>query len=254
MKFSARVFTNIILLALFQLFSLNVQAQTWSFKVYGCLAGGGNTTAEVNRKQVFVKTGVPTLDYSMLEDIKVLDAAFGTSIPVYFIKDDDEQRGTAFFTPTRFPDLIREEGFDPDRVRVSGSVFISSGLFIKEFKETNGSLMSIPAILGHEFGHGMQHSNNFPYDGKWQELHADYLAGWFIGHRGRFRPQNAVQAILNFYNKGDYEFNDKGHHGTPQERASAFNAGYTLNVQGNVASGALAYSSGLQYVRNLGAR
>ena len=134
---------------------------------------------------------------------------------------------------------------------MTGSVFISSGLLIKEYKETNGSLMSIPAILGHEFAHGMQSDNNFPYSGKWRELHADYLAGWFIGHRGRFRPQNAIQAILNFYNKGDYEFNSEDHHGTPQERAAAFNAGYTLNVQGNEDSGGDAYVAGLKYVKNV---
>jgi hypothetical protein len=85
-------------------------------------------------------------------------------------------------------------------------------------------------------------------------LHADYLAGWFTAHRQRFLPQDANQALKSFFDKGDYDFFSEGHHGTPQERAAAFYAGYMLNMGNNVGLGSLAYNSGINYVRALGAR
>lgn len=226
--------------------AVSVQAQAWSVPVYGCLAGK-SATAQIPHAQVAVRTGHLPLDNVMVEDITELDNRFGVTVPVYFLANESQN---AFFTPTKFPDLIRADGANPNML-VTGSVFFSAGLLIAEFKATNGSLMSVPAIMAHEFAHAMQYKNNFPYNGKWRELHADYMAGWYIGHRGRFRPQNASQAFLNFYYKGDYDFFDKGHHGTPQERAAAFNAGYTLNVLGSEASAVNAYNAGLRY---LGAR
>lgn len=222
---------------------LGVHAQTWNVPVYGCLAGK-SATAQIPQTQVAVRTGHEPLDNAMVEDITELDNAFGVSVPVYFLVNQSQN---AFFTPTKFPDLIRADGANPDMI-VTGSVFFGAGLLISEFKATNGSLMSVPAIMAHEFAHAMQYKNSFPYAGKWRELHADYIAGWYIGHRGRYRPQNALQAFLNFYYKGDYDFFDKGHHGTPQERAAAFNAGFNLNVGRNEASAVNAYNAGLRYV------
>ncbi len=249
MKFRSRILATITIAAMLHLLAIGIQAQTWNVPVYGCLSGG-STTANIPAKEVEVKSGNQLLDRAMVEDITELDRQFGVNVPVYFLNSEVEN---AFFTPTKFPSLIEEDGADPNMI-VTGTMFISAGLLIAEFKATNGSLMSVPAIMGHEFAHAMQHANNFPYTGKWRELHADYMAGWYIGHRGRFRPQNAMEAFINFYDKGDDNFFSKDHHGTARERGAAFNAGFILNVRGNQPYGANAYITGLQYVRLLGAR
>lgn len=249
MKLRASIVATMTVVLLLQMFPVFVQAQDWEVPVYGCLAGG-SSTARLTKKKVFVNTSDAAFNNVVLEDITALDYAFGVTVPVYFINDG---RKNAFFTPRKFASLIAEDRADPN-MAVTGSVFIGFTLIHEEYKETNGTLMSIPAILGHEFAHAMQYKNKFPYEGKWRELHADYLAGWFIGHRGRFRPQNAFQAFLNFYKKGDHDFFSEDHHGTPQERGTAFNAGYLLNVRGNEPSAINAYNAGLQYVRYLGAR
>jgi hypothetical protein len=240
MKFRSRILATITAITLLHLLAICTQAQTWSVSVYGCLAGG-STTASVSPNQVAVRTGNQGLDHVMVEDITELDRQFGVSVPVYFLNSNVEN---AFFTPTKFPSLISADGGDPNMI-VTGSMFVTSSLLISEYRATNGSLMSIPAIMGHEFAHAMQYKNGFPYRGRWRELHADYMAGWFIAHRGRFRPQNALQAFINFYNKGDSDFYSEDHHGTPQERGSAFYAGYMLNVARNEASAINAYNAGL---------
>jgi hypothetical protein len=111
----------------------------------------------------------------------------------------------------------------------------------------------MPAIVAHEYAHIAQFKYKFPWtEGKWPELHADFLAGWFIAHRERFPlPNDAYQAAASLYYKGDYDFNDRDHHGTPEERLKAFRAGYEFNLRSNVPSGALAYQAGINYIRSL---
>jgi hypothetical protein len=235
------------LFVLLHLLAIGTLAQ--NVPVYGCLAGR-SATVNLTEKRIFVRTGLPDLDAVIIDDLTELDAKFGVNVPVYFLNDE---LANAFFTPTKFPARILEDGGDPN-MSVTGSVFFSIPLLMKEFRDTNGSLMSVPAILAHEFAHAMQFNNRFPYQGKWRELHADYMAGWFIAHRGRFRSQNAWQAMISFYQKGDTNFFDADHHGTPEERAAAFYSGFLLNIMRNESSGFNAYNAGLQYLMALGAR
>jgi hypothetical protein len=64
------------------------------------------------------------------------------------------------------------------------------------------------------------------------ELHADYLAGYFLGTRKRATPD------LRFYSLGPYvrslgdtRFGAPSHHGTEEERLAAFEAGFALGSQ-----------------------
>lgn len=235
------IITTLCWWSLLTLLGLTTHAQTWRVETYGCLAGR-SSTVNLPQNQVSVRTGVAALDDTIMEDLTALDTSFGVTVPVYFLKN---QVANAFFTPAKFPELIQADGRDP-AMQVTGSVFLSMALLDKEFRETNGSLMSIPAILGHEFAHAMQHSRQNPLQGKWRELHADMMAGWFIGLRGQFRPQNVQQAGLSLYRKGDYNFFDAGHHGTPEERAEAFAVGYWLHVNQGVTDASIAYTRGVE--------
>lgn len=255
MKPRVRLSTTFFTLVLLHALTISAAAQggrgitvRQRITTYGCLSGSSAST-ESRDMEVFVRTGWQTLDTSLYWDIGELNKQFGVAVPVYFIKSADGEKN-AFFTGQKFPELIRADGGDPSQI-VTGSVFITSGLLKNEFRSGG---YAIPAILGHEFAHAMQHANRFSYAGKWQELHADYLAGWFTAHRQRVLPQDANQALKSFFDKGDYDFFDEGHHGTPQERAAAFYEGYMLNMRFGVGLGGLAYNHGLNYVRALGAR
>ena len=78
--------------------------------------------------------------------------------------------------------------------------------------------------------------------GKWRELFADFLSGFFTARRREARPQDAFQAFATFAATGDFHYTDEDHHGTPQERVAAFLAGYRCGGDADAA-----YTRGLAY-------
>jgi hypothetical protein len=185
------------------------------------------------------------IDGALLTDGAELGRLFGVDPAIFYLR---ESRGpNAYATASRFPSLLAAEG--RTYCCSDGTVLLGLHLIDYEQKATGGTGQSIPAILAHEYAHIAQFKYGFPYTGKRRELHADYLAGWYIGHRLRFVQTNVYQAAANFFYKGDTNFNSPSHHGTHQERWVAFVAGLDLNLRGNVASGGIAYKAGLAYVR-----
>lgn len=91
---------------------------------------------------------------------------------------------------------------------------------------TQLGLLPIAAILAHEWGHTLQFKKKM--EGGWgarHELHADYLAGWYLGAtRGSDRDLMAKIAKV-FGDLGDTQFLDTDHHGTPKQRANVMRAG-----------------------------
>jgi hypothetical protein len=208
---------------------------------YGCITGA-NPNGEV---PVYSNsTGRQDLDAAVLTEITEINKQFDVWLPVYFEISKDKN---AFFTSEKYPDLIMADTGKSD-LPLTGSLVIGVALWQDEMVSNSG--YAIPAIMAHEGGHAAQYKKRFPYEGKWRELHADYMAGWFTGHRGRFIIQNEVSILNSFFNKGDFDFFDKGHHGTPQERANAFMAGYNLNRLSQVSLGTLAYDWGIKYIQN----
>ena len=60
---------------------------------------------------------------------------------------------------------------------------------------------------------------------KLSELHADFLAGYYFSRTGR-TERSLITFGESLFSKGDYDYNDKQHHGTPQQRVAAMRAGY----------------------------
>lgn len=186
------------------------------------------------------------IDTALLMDGGELSRLFGVNPAIFYLRESGGPN--AFATSGRFPNLLAAEG--RPFCCADGTVLIGLKLIDSEQAATGGTGLSLPAILAHEYAHIMQFKYGFPYTGKWGELHADFMAGWYIGHRGRYPIQtDAYQAAANFFFKGDYNFNSRSHHGRPEERLEAFMAGYVLNVVGNVASAPLAYRYGHAFVQ-----
>lgn len=236
-----------------QILSFNVQAQTWTVPIYGCLQGRNSSQAVINKKDVLVKTNTSLSNDDLVFIITELERLFSVTVPVYFPNDN---LNNAFFTPYKFIELVKEDGGDIEE-SLTGTIFISEGLLRKESKENYGSFESVPAVMAHEYAHAKQYKNNFPYKATlWRELHADFMAGWFTAHLCRCGILHDPRpSFTSFYNKGtDQGFFDLGHHGTKDQRVAAMYAGYMSNFQLNDASGTNAYNAGLQYVKNLGAK
>jgi hypothetical protein len=117
--------------------------------------------------------------------------------------------------------------------RQDGSVVFGK-LLLDEFLSSDIRELGIGAICAHEFAHIHQFKTGVTQrlvgrNGrvKRQELHADYLAGWFAGHRRAERPDfPAVGFATALDRAGDYAFSSQDHHGTPHERGAAVVAGY----------------------------
>jgi hypothetical protein len=90
----------------------------------------------------------------------------------------------------------------------------------------------LTAIIAHEWAHIVQFSRGYRNAGKSVELHADFLAGWFLGRtsgaRTGFKDQERGEAMIRFFGLGDYEIYHPEHHGTPKERAFVIADGFDL--------------------------
>ncbi len=81
------------------------------------------------------------------------------------------------------------------------------------------------------------------------ELHADFLAGIYMGKRKEFTADRVKQFSDALHSAGDYAYNDPGYHGTPGQRSAAMEKVYQL-ASSNQSFDALAVV-GETYVRNL---
>lgn len=195
--------------------------------------------------------GNSSLDRGLREDVAELCKIYQVNAIMLIM--DEASSPNAFATDTVLPDVLQYFHLSPEN-HADGTVFLGTRLIQKEYEDGHGSGVSIPTVLGHEFAHILQNKRRFPLpSSKWQELHADYMAGWFTAHRSRYRPQDVNRSLGSIFTKGDYEFNNPGHHGTPRERANAFSAGYQLNIRYNESSALVAYTRGMDYLIRQGA-
>jgi predicted metalloprotease len=116
-----------------------------------------------------------------------------------------------------------------------------------ELFTNGGSGLSIAAIMAHEFAHIAQFRRGPNEPTIIRELHADFLAGWYLANDPQFQLSNVEPAFRAFYDRGDYQFNRQTSHGTPQQRLSAVKAGY----QRVGTSLDRAYTDGLAFVKGL---
>lgn len=87
-------------------------------------------------------------------------------------------------------------------------------------------------ILAHELGHTLQcrWGTHTALNGVQRELHADFLAGYFLGIKMRIQLTDIRQFSEELFSRGDYNFNDEQHHGTPQERVQYMLMGASLSM------------------------
>ena len=90
------------------------------------------------------------------------------------------------------------------------------------------------SILAHEFGHAVMSQLQRHPAGKDGELAADSFAGGFARYaeaQGLLEAGDLNEARATFAAVGDHNVYSHDHHGTPAERQSAFEQGYTLGFR-----------------------
>lgn len=213
-------------------------------KVFGCSLVSEESIDFLDR-MIPEGTGSRPLDLSIQTDVVELQKVFGVSAKMFLFQEVNNPNAFALNEP--LPQIMKQFRV-PFNTSPDGMVFLGINLMQSEYRSGVGTGYSIPSIIAHEYAHILQYKLNSKLEGKWRELQADYLAGWYTAHRSRYVSQNIDESILSFFNKGDYDFNTPQHHGLPLERQQAFIEGLNLNFRGNVKFGRIAYTKSLVYL------
>jgi len=199
----------------------------------GAAAGGGGLPAMISSGMVFFPSGNPIVDSFNQQEALNLVQTFQLSPRVFYMID---QSPNALATPEV------ANAFGPD-----GTVLLGRNLLTEQLtRDPTGA--TVVAVMAHEFGHLAQFKRggvNANEPARRMELHADFMAGWYLRLRGQYSWTNLMPALRIFFDLGDYQFNSPQHHGTPAERLSAAQAGFSSGA----GSAAQAYALGLQYVK-----
>ncbi len=94
-------------------------------------------------------------------------------------------------------------------------------------------------ILTHEYAHAAQTVGGFrPKTIAQIELQADCMAGYYMGAMPNVTfDRNDIEQIASLaYQIGDYEFNNRQHHGTPEERSQAVLLGFQASQQNGIST------------------
>ncbi len=162
--------------------------------------------------QILKTTGNVALDNSLNQEGNFLHNVFGIA-PNLFIFDDGRQPN-AFASPqSTMP------GY-------SGTVYLGRTLLATELWSMAKGSQAVAGIMAHEFAHVLQFESGTKSSGKYLELQADYLAGYYLGKKSYLSPTNLRAFATSLYEKGDYNFWSPAHHGTPEERVKAMMAGF----------------------------
>ena len=114
-----------------------------------------------------------------------------------------------------------------------GTALFGINLIRTELRHKNGGY-AVAGIAAHECAHIFQFLSRYfgvlthgQPTAKRLELHADLLAGYYLA-KDKASEINLEAFARSLFEKGDYAFNDRNHHGTPDERVSAMERGYAL--------------------------
>jgi len=171
-------------------------------------AGFGNSA---DSPTLLSSSGNPEIDNAHQREGLALIGKFGVTPRGFFFDD----RGA----PNAYATNKVANSLGPDGTVVFGLTLIDS-----ELRRDNGYGLAVPAIMAHEFAHIVQYKRGSTLSTKQKELQADYLAGWYLGNRWIYTDVRA--AFEAFFQMGDYQFNNPNHHGTPQQRLAAIQAGF----------------------------
>jgi hypothetical protein len=114
-----------------------------------------------------------------------------------------------------------------------GTVLFGINLIQSELNGPFGGY-AVAGIAAHECAHIFQFFSRFgglltagQRTARAMELHADCLAGYYLG-RDRTKENQLTAFARSLFEKGDRNFNHRQHHGTPEERVRAMEQGYAM--------------------------
>jgi hypothetical protein len=189
-----------------------------------CSLRGG---LQANDIKLFRTSGNSDLDRSI--NLELIHAAESFNIlPGFGFYDDSDGKNAFATAETWIPNTKGTVAF--------GIELLSDELFRNEW----GGL-AVAGIMAHEFGHIFQFQSKFrdlltqsQTTDRLLELHADYLAGYYLGLKRLRSGEIDIKGFLDsLYLMGDTDFNSPDHHGMPIERAKVMLEGYKIGLTNN---------------------
>lgn len=151
-------------------------------------------------------------------------------------------------------DIDGPNAFAIDRTLISGTrgtALFGINLITEEIGPNRGGY-AIAGIAAHECAHIHQFFSPHVHrllkgqrTGVAFELHADFLAGYYMASK-HGSDRNLSIFARSLYEKGDFDFNDVNHHGTPDQRVHAMESGFRSAHRGD--SFEYAVQSGIDHV------
>jgi predicted metalloprotease len=125
--------------------------------------------------------------------------------------------------------------------RADGTVLFGSRLLQRMMSGKDNPDVAVTAVCAHEYGHILQFKRGLAAQlragqttVKRQELHADFLAGYYAARRKQEkRDYPAAVYAVTLHGLGDHAVDRRNHHGTPEERAAAIVEGFKVGYEQN---------------------
>jgi hypothetical protein len=149
--------------------------------------------------------GDPTFDAQFGQEVQLQGQFFGLPATVYAFNECDRSQKNALSSPQRY-------------------ILFGYWLAVDTIIST-GSTLPIAGILAHEWAHQAQFAFNWmnpnAATARNTELEADAFSGYYMAIAKNWAGSQLNAYFQTLSNLGDYNFNNPGHHGTPQERVQA---------------------------------
>ncbi len=159
-------------------------------------------------------TGNTALDATLRREAQLLAQTFGVDPQIFLF--DDRKWPNAYARPRAYPPY-RDTIFMGDQL-------LSQTVAVPEVRD-----VAVVLVLAHEWAHIHQGSVGLPssLDLKHRELHADVLAGWYLGRRNPAPSSHVTRVALQTFGRRPQANYSAGTHGTPDARMAAMMLGYT---------------------------
>jgi peptidase M48-like protein len=160
--------------------------------------------------------GDPAIDSQWVQEVQI-QAQFFSPVPaqVYVLDECNPSGANAFALP---------EGY-----------ILFGRYFAAKLIQLTGSSLPIAGVLAHEWGHRAQFEHGWMIQTeptvRRTELEADMWSGLYMGLAKLWTGPALQSFFQTLINLGDYNFNNPGHHGTPNQRYAAGATGLTLALQ-----------------------
>lgn len=160
--------------------------------------------------------GDPWFDQRFVQELSLQSSFFSGFAPAVYVLDE--------CSPNQANALSDPRGF----------VLFGKWLASKTIVETRSEL-PIAGILAHEWAHQVQFAYGWMQTNeptvRRTELEADMWSGLYMGMAKNWAGQEMNAYFQTLFNLGDYNFNNQGHHGTPNQRLAAGATGLSVAQQ-----------------------